>query len=154
MTAIHPINQTLLVLLDNQVARTAAAFEGLTEGDLDAHAGGDCHTIRQIATHLLGLRKFQLSLLNSPLAAEAPAAPAELPALLAALARAAELVRRELTEHDANDWLADPTGDRPGPWADEPTLTRVIRPLNDFTNHLGAIRALRRIRANPAPRTQ
>jgi hypothetical protein len=30
----------------------------------------------------------------------------------------------------------------------------VIRPMNDFTNHLGAVRAMRRMAGNPAPRTQ
>jgi len=29
---------------------------------------------------------------------------------------------------------------------EEPMLTCIVRPLNDFTNHIGAIRALRRIR--------
>jgi hypothetical protein len=155
MGQLHPVNQTLLVVLDNQIARTAAAFEGLSEGALDAAPGGDCHSIRQIAQHLLDLRKFQLTLLGAPLAAQVPAAAAgSLAQVLDVLGAGAALVRRAVEEHNPDDWFAVPPTPRPGPWGGEATLARFARPLNDFTNHLGAVRALRRIAGHPAARTQ
>jgi hypothetical protein len=155
MSQLHPVNQTLLVVLDNQIARTVAAFEGLGESALDAPAGGDCHNIRQIAQHLLGLRKFQLMLLGSPRAEEKPAeATGTVAEIVAQLAAAAAVVRQAVEEHDPADWSAIPASPRPGRWGDEPTLARFARPLNDFTNHLGAVRALRRMAGHPAARTQ
>jgi hypothetical protein len=156
MSQTHPIAESLLVLLENQVARTIAAFEGLDAATFDAPPGNDCHSIRQITAHLLGLRKFQLTLLSSPLAAQVPELPADAgPAdVMPRLEAAAALVREALATHDPDDWLAVPATPRQGPWGELPTLARYARPYNDFTNHLGSIRAIRRIRGNPAQRSQ
>ena len=82
------------------------------------------------------------------------ASPASLAEMMDKMAAAAALVRRAIEEHDAQDWFAVPAAPRTGPWGEEPTLARLVRPLNDFTSHLGAVRAIRRIRGNPAARSQ
>ncbi len=153
---LHPQTQVLLAILANQVARTEACLEGLTQANLDVVPGGDCQSIRGIVGHLLGLRGFQLSLLQSPLQGQMPklSPSASLEEMSQVLGQAAELVRTAVTSHDPADWFAEPREARPGPWGNEPTLIRVSRPLNDFTNHLGAIRAIRRMLGNPAARTQ
>ncbi len=152
----HPQTQVLLAILANQMARTDACLEGLTQANLDVVPGGDCQSIRGIIGHLLQLRGFQLFLLQSPLQAQTPklAPSASLEEMSRALAQAAELVRTAVSSHDPADWYATPQEARPGPWGDEATLIRLSRPLNDFTNHLGAIRAIRRMLGNPAARTQ
>jgi hypothetical protein len=150
------INQTLLALLDNQVARTEAAFADLPEAAFDRTPGGDCNSIAAITRHLVMLRRFQLGLLGSPLAQRIadPESLSGLDASMAALTEATALLRTALAEHDPGDWhvVSDPP--RPGPWAEDPTLTRFTRPFNDFVNHLGAIRAIRRILECPAANTQ
>jgi hypothetical protein len=153
---LHPQNQVLLAIIANQVARTEACLEGLTQANLDVPPGGDCQSIRGIIGHLLGLRGFQLSLLQSPLQEQMPklAPSASLEQISQALAKAEELVRAAVKSHDPADWFATPREARTGPWANDPTLIRFSRPLNDFTNHLGAIRAIRRMLGNPAARTQ
>jgi DinB family protein len=159
MAAPHPINQTLLHLLENQENRTRCAFEGLTHEAYSRAPGfpaGDCHSIQQIGEHLIELRGFQLMLLGSQRAKDMPeGSAASLDDLITKLEKATALVRQAIHEHDPNDWHAQPTEPRDdGPWNDQPTLIRVIRPINDFTNHLGAIRALRRVFNNPAEQTQ
>ena len=156
MPELHPINQALLTLLDNQMTRTEAVFEGLAAELFDVDPGGDCNSIRAICNHLVGLRRFQLTLLESPLAAQVDEpAPDDAPdAVLARLTAAAALVRRAIASHDPADWYAAPGKKRDGFWADDPTLLRFTRPFNDFTSHLGAIRAIRRILGHPAARTQ
>ena len=152
----NPINQTLLTILDNQAARIQCAFEGLSEQVFDASPGGDCNTISQIGQHLLLLHRFQLTLLESPAAAEIadPESIETLEELVGHLERSTHLVRQAIEAHDADDWYRVPDSPREGPWGEEPTLARLTRPLNDFTNHLGAIRAIRRSLGNPAERTQ
>ena len=66
----HQINRSLLTLLDNQVARREAAFEDLDETTYGAQPGHDCNSIQGIARHLVLLRRFQMTLLESPLADE------------------------------------------------------------------------------------
>ncbi len=151
-----PQTRVLLAVLDNQIARTHAALEDLDPSHLDKPWDGECHTIRGIMGHLHNLRGFALMLLQSPLQEQLPrlSATADLGEISRVLDDAADLVGRAIEAHDPADWFASPAGPRPGPWADEPTLIRVSRPLNDFTNHLGAIRVLRRILGNPAKRTQ
>lgn len=153
---LDPQTKVLLAILDNQIARTHAALEDLDPAHLDKPWEGQCQTIRGIIGHLRDLRGFQLLLLQSPLQAQLPklSATADLAEITQVLDEAAELVCRAIETHDPADWFAPPTEARPGPWADEPTLIRVSRPINDFANHLGAIRALRRILGNPAKRTQ
>lgn len=156
MSELHPINRCLLVILENQVARTKAALCDLPEDLYDAAPGGDCKSIRAIGAHLILLRRFQLTLLDSPLADRVaePNSATNPKDLLRALEEAAELVRQAITAHDPEDWLALPDPPRDGKWGEDPTLLRVTRPLNDFVNHLGAIRAIRRIHGKPADRTQ
>ena len=159
MADLHPINRTLLTLLENQVTRTDAAFDGLDDECVDADPGGDCNTIRKIASHLLFLRRFQLMLLGSPHESKVvdEANITTFDELREHLGAATELVAAALREHDPDDWHREPTetdAERPGPWADKPTLVRLVKPMNDFTNHLGSIRAIRRLQGRPAERTQ
>jgi DinB superfamily len=152
----HPINQTLLHLLDNQADRTHWALEGLDSPIFTRDPDGDCHSIQQIGEHLIELRGFQLMLLGSDLAKDMPeGSVASVDELTTKLETATALLVRAIESHDPDDWHAQPTEPRDdGPWNDQPTLIRVIRPINDFTNHLGAIRALRRVFGNPAEQTQ
>ncbi len=154
--ATHPTTQVLLAILENQVSRTEAAFDGLTDEMLPTEPGGDCNSILRIGRHLIGLRRFQLSLLGSADASEVadPKSMDSLGQLLPALDQAAALVRDAIRAHDPDDWFAQPDAPREGPWGDEPTIHRLIRPLNDFTNHLGAVRAIRRMFDCAAERTQ
>ena len=158
MSTLHPINQTLLAVVDNQIVRTDAALEDLRDDVFRAEPGGNCNSILGIGRHLLMLRRFQIILLQSPLAerVDDPDTVDGMDELKSKLATATELLRTAISEHEPEDWHADPSSDapRPGPWSDEPTLQRFVRPLNDFANHLGAIRAIRRSRGNPAERTQ
>ncbi len=158
MSTLHPINRTLLAVVDNQIARTDAVFEDLREDVFRFEPGGDCHSIIEVGRHLLMLRRFQMMLLQSPLAerVDDPDAADGMDELRSKLASATDLLRIAISEHDPEDWQADPPAGapRPGPWSDEPTLQRFVRPLNDFANHLGAIRAIRRSQGNPAERTQ
>lgn len=152
---VHPINQTLLHLLDNQASRTYFAFEGLDAGVFTLDPGSGCNSIRKIGEHLIGLRGFQLMLLGSEFAKKMPEKSAASPEeLLSKLDAATALVRRAIESHDPEDWHSAPTEPREGPWVELPTLLRFIKPFNDFTNHLGGIRALRRVHGNPAEKTQ
>lgn len=160
MNQLHPIAQTLTVLLDNQRSRTAAAFEGMTDdtftGTVVGVEGHDCHTIQQIGRHLVGLRGFGLKLLESPLAAQMPpTAAAESPAQCAErIEQASALLAEAIAGYDNDLWLTAPDEPREGLWGDEPTLQRLTRPFNDFINHLGAVRAIRRLQGNAAENTQ
>jgi len=154
--ATHPASQVLLAVLENQVSRTDAAFEGVTDEVLTKEPGGDCNSILRIGRHLIGLRRFQLSLLGSADASKVadPKSVGNLEQLLPALRRSTALVGDAIRAHDPDDWFARPDVPREGPWGDEPTIHRFIRPLNDFTNHLGAVRAIRRMFDCAAERTQ
>lgn len=156
MNELDPISRTLLAVLDNQVARTDRALEGLRNDVFDASPGGDCNSIRSIGEHLLQLRKFQLKLLESPLADEVaePGCVQSPDTLAAKLAEAVDLVRQAIAAHDTDDWFRKPDSPRKGPWGDEPTIQRFAKPLNDFTSHLGGIRTIRRILGDPAEGTQ
>ena len=156
MNELDPISRTLLAVLDNQVARTGRAFEGLQSDVFDASPGGDCNSIRGIGEHLLQLRKFQLKLLESPLADEVaePGCVQSPESLAAKLAEATDLLRQAIAAHDTDDWFRKPDSPRKGPWPEDPTIERFVRPLNDFASHLGGIRTIRRIIGNPAEGTQ
>ena len=156
MAQIHPVNQTLLHLLDNQQSRTHHALKGLTPDAFTHNPDGDCHSIQQIGEHLIALRGFQLMLLGSDSVKDVPDNKVgSVEELTTKLEKTTGLLIREVESHDPDDWHAQPTGPRDdGPWNDLPTLLRVIRPINDFTNHLSAIRALRRVFGNPAEQTQ
>ena len=156
MSEIHPTNQTLLTILENQMVRTTAAFEELPEDVYEVEPGGDCNTIRRIGEHLINLRKFQLVLLGSELAAEAPSSEeaATLAGMMAALEVGANLVGQAIEAHDPEDWYHVPQSPRAGKWGEEATIHRFTRPLNDFINHLGAVRAIRRIHGSGVERTQ
>lgn len=152
MDELDPINRTLVALVDNQVERTRQALAGLAAADFDALPGGDCNSIRSIGEHLLMLRGFQLKLLESPLADDVAKADETTTCeeLVELLDQAADLVRQGIAAHDSADWFRQPEQPRRGPWPNDATIVRVMRPLNDYANHLGAIRTIRRIRGQPA----
>jgi hypothetical protein len=154
--ATHPANKVLLAVMENQINRTEAAFDGLTDELLTKEPGGDCNSILRIGRHLVGLRQFQLSLLGSDDGSKVadPKSIGSLAQLLPALDQSTALVRDAIRAHDPDDWFARPDVPRGGPWGDEPTIHRLVRPLNDFTNHLGAVRAIRRMFDCAAERTQ
>ncbi len=85
---------------------------------------------------------------------DVPERVASLEDLIARLDDATRHVRSAIAEHDPDDWYAVPDTPRAGKWGNEPTIVRVVRPVNDFTNHLGAVRAIRRLCGNPIDRTQ
>ncbi|GEM_PF-3225086 len=151
-----PFAAALCVTLDNQIARMHAALEDLPQEAYDAEQPNDCNSIRAIGAHLITLCRFQLILLESELAESIPddhaaATPAQLRELLGA---SMQQVRRAIADHDPADWLRVPAAPREGNWGDEPTAMRFVRPFNDLVNHLGAIRALRRVMGVPNERTQ
>ena len=155
MTLMNPINRTLIHLLENQHDRTRCALEGLCEADYTREVDGDCNNIQAIGEHLIELRGFQLFLLGSDLGKQLPEkSAASVEELQRKLDQAMSLVCKAVESHDPDDWHAEPTEPREGPWAELPTLIRFVRPINDFTNHLGGIRVLRRIFGNPAEKTQ
>ncbi len=155
MSEIHPINQTLLHLLDNQISRSRYAIDGLNEEVFNRNPGNGCNSIRLIGEHLIALRAFQLLLLQSDLAKQLPSTDVEsVDELVKKLDQATALVKQAIESHDPDDWHAAPTEQREGPWADLPTLLRLVRPINDFTNHLGSIRTLRRMFGDPVEQTQ
>ncbi len=152
----HPINRTLLTILDNQAARTDAALDDLREDVFTTDAPEDCHSIRDIGRHLVLLRRFQMMLLGSA-RAESVAAPEAIDTvddLRSALDAATRELRAAIEEHDPDDWYVVPDPPREGKWGELPTIERFSRPFADFTNHLGSIRVLRRIRRNACERTQ
>ena len=151
----NQIAQTLLALLDNQVSRTEAAFDGVTYEIFNAEPGGSCNSMLVIARHLVGLRIFQQALLGISKASKPdPKAVVSLEKLLSVLLQEDRALREAIEQYPASDWFATPPAPREGRWGDEPTIQRFVRPFNDFTNHLGAIRALRRIMNCPAEKTQ
>jgi hypothetical protein len=158
MGSAHPIARTLLSLLDNQVARTEAAFEDLDDTIYRRQPGGECNSIQGIGRHLLLLRRFQLQLLESPFAeqVEVPEKDESIASLLAKIHRATNLLREAIISYQPDDWYTPPPQGAPreGHWGDEPTIQRFARPFNDFTNHVGSIRAIRRILGNPTERVQ
>lgn len=156
MSDIHPTNQALITILENQMARTEIAFEGLAAETYSAEPGGDCNSLERIGEHLIRLRQFQLMMLESPLTEQVPSLSesGSVEELLPALKKAAELVHRAIKNHDPEDWYQVPNPPREGKWGEDPTIIRFTRPLNDFTNHLGAVRAIRRIFSCGVEQTQ
>jgi len=156
MPDTHPIARTLLTVLDNQDRRTEFAFKDLPDDVYRAEPGHDCNSIDRIGEHLVRLRQFQLLLLESPLAGEAPSISSAvfLDELIPALEIGSDLVRQAISTHDPDDWYRVPNPPREGRWGEDPTLLRFVRPFNDYTNHLGAVRAIRRILGAGAEQTQ
>ena len=156
MADLNAVNRTLLAILDNQERRTAFAFEALPDAVYNADPGGGCNSIRKIGEHLIRLRQFQLMLLGSPLAERVPSVDAgeTVELLLEALATGTDLVRQAIARHDPMDWYEVPATPREGRWGEDPTIERFVRPFNDFTNHLGAVRAIRRMLGAGADRVQ
>ncbi len=154
MAPSHPVTRALLAILDNQADRTAAALRGLREDLLTAAPGGQTRSIHEIGRHLLSLRRIPLKVLASPLIKQMPRDDRICSAddLRGRLSSAAELLRRAILQHDSADWWRSPTRRREGVWGDQPTAVRLLRPLNDFTSHLGDIRTIRSILGNPVGR--
>lgn len=151
-----PVAATLLALLDNQIARTRVAIGGISQAAFDAEQPGGCNTVRAIGAHLIDLRRFQLGMLGSARRESvADRGTGDTPEhMLAALESAGEEVRAAIVEHDPEDWFRVPETPREGKWGDEPTIHRFGRPFNDFVNHLGAIRVIRRQMGEGIERTQ
>jgi hypothetical protein len=151
----NSINATLVSLLDNHVARTTAALEGIPDEVFSADPGGGCNSIKGICQHLAKLIGFDLAILESPRAGDAPAADAIVDATTAieTLTAGLGVVRAAIEEHDVEDWNVVPDPPRDGNWGDEATLARLARPFNDYVNHLGGIRVIRRVAGAPAERT-
>ena len=150
------MNRTLQRVLANQRARLHAALDGVRTDDFTREPGGDCNSIARIGAHLIVLVRFQLMLLESPraetVATDDP--PTDVAALRATLDRALDELDAAVGEHDPEDWERVPDVPRDGKWGDEATLERVVRPMNDFTNHLGGIRAIRRLFGDDIARVQ
>ncbi|MCC7407961.1 MAG: DinB family protein [Phycisphaeraceae bacterium] len=151
---LDPVVGVLLVMLDNQAARTRHALEGIEEREFLAAPGGDCHSVQQIGRHLVQLRQLQLLILTGGQPAGAPPLAGSAAELMGQLTEATAPVRQAIMTHEPGDWLSAPASPRPGPWGSDATIVRFARPFNDFTNHLGAIRAIRRILGRPAPGVQ
>ncbi len=140
--------EALLAIVENQDVRTIGAMAGLREEVFVAHPGGDSRPIQEIGGHLLGLRKFVLQLLESPNDAIDAGNIESVDDLRDRLAAAGAILAGAVEAHDPDDWLAEPAEPREGPWGDEPTLARIVRPLNDYANHLGDVRTIRFILGN------
>ena len=110
MSTLHPINQTLLVVVDNQIARTEAAFEDLRDDVFRAEPGSDCNSILDIGRHLLMLRRFQMMLLQSALTerVDDPETVDGMDELKSKLASATDLLRTAISEHNPEDWHGSP----------------------------------------------
>lgn len=152
----NDINRTLLALLENQMQRFDAAIEGVTDDVAAIEPGGDCNSILGVCRHLLHLRGFQLTQLESPLADQVaePKSVNTLSEAATALKAAAKLVELAISGYPSDDWFQVPQTKRGGLWGDEAMVYRYLRPFNDYTSHLGAIRAIRRMHGCPAERTQ
>ena len=152
MDAPPPVAQTVIAVLDNQVARTVAALKDLPEGALTKAPPGKTRSILEIGRHLLSLRKMQLKILESALIARLPSDPiSSVKDLRRKLALAARLLRLAVMEHDAEELSRNPKRPREGVWGDRPVIVRLARSLNDFTSHLGDIRTIRGIFGDPVP---
>ena len=94
MSALHPVTQTFIAILDNQVARTAAGLKALREDVLMAAPGEQTRSIFEIGRHLLSLRRIQLKILAPPLLEQMPNADSmpSVDELRRKLALAAELL--------------------------------------------------------------
>ena len=145
------VAKTLTCLLANQSKRREHALKDLTEDVMMQSPGGDCKSIYQILGHIVGLYHFQMKLLGeSDDSMPNPDNLKTLDEINLALADAERIIVDAINRHDPEDWFSMPEVEREGPWSDEPTLVRVSRPINDVTNHLGGIRAIRRILGCPA----
>ena len=142
------IADALVALVENQGVRTAGALAGLREDVFTTHPGGDSRPILEIGEHLLGLRKFVLSLMGSSSDAIDAGSIESVDDLRQRLAAAGRVLLEAIEAHDPDDWLCVPDEPREGPWGDEPTLRRVVWPLNDYANHLGDVRTIRFILGN------
>ena len=145
-SAPAPMTQVLLAIVDNQSARTAAALKGLREDMFAAATPDGGRSIRETGRHLFALRRMQLKALRPAALARLPhldpvASVADLESKLDATA---QLVREAIAASADRDLLAPCAGHRA-----ETRLDRLVVRLNDYTNHLGDIRTLRRLMGNP-----
>jgi len=149
--------QTLVVLLDNQQSRLRHALHDLPDDVFTKIPGGDCNCIRDICAHMVRLRSFSMMLLGSPLVDDAPSQDGidSVADALARLDRGTDLLREAINGVPDGDWMSvldpPPLADK---WAGETQLARLGKPFNDYTNHIGGIRAIRRILGSPIESTQ
>ncbi len=142
--------RVLLAIVDNQRARTGAALRGLREDVFKAEPADGGRSIREIGRHLFALRRMQLNVLKRRSVEELLQLDpvTSVSDLRRKLSAAAKAVRDTIAEQTCSDLLTPyPRGrtSRPG----ETKLDRLAVRLNDFTNHIGAIRAMRRVLGNP-----
>ena len=149
--------QTLAVLLDNQRSRTRHALAGLPEELFTKDPGGGCNPVRDICAHMVRLHAFQMMLIGSRFADEAPSMDGieSVDDALDRLAKGSELLERAIGDVPEGDWLRvlspPPLEEK---WPTEAQLARLSKPFNDYTNHLGSIRSIRRLLSSPAETTQ
>ncbi|MEQ9616620.1 MAG: DinB family protein [Phycisphaerales bacterium] len=149
--------QTLSVLLANQQSRLRHALKDLPAELFTKQPGGDCNGIREICSHLVRLRAFQMMLIGSPLADEAPSKDGIKDAAdaIERLEKTVPLLESAIGDVPDGDWLRvlspPPLAEK---WPTENQLARLSKPFNDFTNHIGGIRAIRRILGSPVETTQ
>ena len=149
--------QTLAVLLDNQRSRTRHALAALPPELFTRDPGGEANTIRTICEHMIRLHTFQMMLIGSPLADGAPSNEGVITVdeAIGRLMEGSERLERAIDDVPEEDWLRTfsppPMKDK---WPNDPQLVRLARPFNDYSNHLGAIRAIRRVFGSPAETTQ
>jgi len=149
--------RTLTTILDNQLSRTRHAIGGTPDEFFHAQPGGGCNSIANICGHLVRLHAFQMMLIGSPLADETPSKEGVKDASDAVerLMASGALLRRAIEEASEADWhvVLDPPP-LPEKWVGETQLERMCKPFNDYVNHLGGIRAIRRIMGSPVETTQ
>lgn len=154
MSDTHPTAATMQALLNNQADRTRAALDGMDDALLDRDPGGGCMTIRENLRHMVNLIAMQLSMMDQPADAVWAASESRTVAdYTRALEQGIKALGEAFARHDPEDWFARPATPRDGYWGDEPTLHRLSRPFNDYVNHLGAIRIVRKQFASPATKT-
>ena len=149
--------QTLSVLLDNQRSRTRHALMDLPQDVFTKDPGNGCNCIRDICAHMVRLHAFQMMLIGSPFADEAPSKDGieTVEDALDRLEKGSALLERAIGDVPEGDWLRvlspPPLEEK---WPTEAQLARMGKPFNDFTNHIGSIRAIRRILGCPIESTQ
>lgn len=149
--------QTLSILLENQRTRTRHALSGLPAELFTKDPGDGVNTIRAICEHMISLHRFQMMLIGSPLANDAPQSDGVVTVddAIGRLMEGSERLERAIDDMPEEHWLevfSPPPMEKK--WPNDPQLVRLSRPFNDYSNHLGSIRTIRRLFGSPAEMTQ
>ena len=149
--------QTLSILLENQRSRTRHALTGLSSELYTKDPGEGVNTIRAVCEHMIMLHRFQMMLIGSPLADGAPESEGVVTVddAIGRLMEGSERLERAIDDVPEEHWLQvfspPPMEEK---WPNDPQLVRLSRPFNDYSNHLGSIRTIRRLLGSPAETTQ